>query len=243
MKQDVSLAILVDCQAKNPVSHRWRQGTLTAAGLLGNLFFIPCDNISNHTISKKLVLMLKYLVGWFSRESEPHVHTCCTKPCAVFVFDRLQSANCHFSCTKFGIDISHTKRGLTRQAVLSRQCSVSNKERARVCLLSPVTSESPLISLSLSISVYSSFCSLQPYIPRFISAGKCCCWCFEQTCAHLLYPCVRWDLQLFYSLYAVVLLSYKDICVENVCISYSVLLELLTPRLTATHRGLINIPE
>lgn len=88
--------------------------------------------------------MLKYLVGWFSRESKPLAHICSTtKRSAVFVFHRLQSANCHFSCTIFGIYISHTKRWLARQAVLGRQCSISNKECARVCFLSPVTSESP----------------------------------------------------------------------------------------------------
>lgn len=187
--------------------------------------------------------MLKYLVEWFSRESKPLTHICSTtKRCAVFVFHRLQSANCHFSCTIFGIYISHTKRWLARHAVLGRQCSISNKERARVCFLSPVTSESPP---SLCLFLFPSSRPSAPCRRTFLvsSAGKCCCWCFKQTCAHLLYWCMRWDLHLFYSLYAVVLLSYKDICVENVCISYSVILELLTPRHAATHGVFINIPE
>lgn len=105
-------------------------------------------NISNHTITKKVALMLKHLLG-FSRESEPRAHTRCTKPCSVLVFDRLQSANCRFSCTIFGIYISHTERGLARRAVLSRQCSLSNEECAQVCHLR--------ISLSLSLSLVSFY--------------------------------------------------------------------------------------
>lgn len=100
------------------------------------------------------------------RESERRPHICSTtKRRAVFVFHRLQSANCHFSCTIFGIYISHTKRGLARQALLSRHCSISNMECVRVCLFSPVTSESPP---SLCLFLFTSICPSAPSSRTFL---------------------------------------------------------------------------
>lgn len=94
-----------------------------------------------------------------------------------------------------------------------------------VCLLSPVNSESLCLFLFLFIRP-SAPCSrtfLVSSPPENVAAGA-------SSRPALIYCtglCVA--IYSFYSLYTVVLLSYKDICVEiPLSITYSVILELLT---------------